>query len=331
MGQPVFDRSQLQILSLSDRQHKMTVDDIYQLDSQTPPYDNPNLPRIAKCTIEASRTGRAVIWMMGAHVMRRGNSRLIIDLMERGILTHLATNGATAIHDFEMALIGATLENVEHYIQDGRFGHWEETGSYLNRAIINGARENLGYGASIGRLIANGQKEIDFLYPELSIFANAYRLNIPITVHKGIGYDIIDQHPAADYGAMGQTTGTDFLKFAQSVTKLERGVFLNLGSAVMGPEVYLKSLSMARNLARQSGKEIRHFLTANFDLIDFDDFHDEGDPTQAHYYHRPKKTILVRTVKDGGESYHISGNFDRTVPALYREIIRILEDQSDLA
>ena len=97
----------------------------------------------------------------------------------------------------------------------------------------------------------------------------------------------------------------------------------------MGPEVYLKSLSMARNLARQSGKEIRHFLAANFDLIDFDDFHDEGDPTQAHYYHRPKKTILVRTVKDGGESYHISGDFDRTIPALYREITSILEDQSD--
>ncbi len=326
MRQPTFDRSRLKILPLADRQNKMTIDDIYHLDSQTPHYENLNLARIANQMILARRKKRSVIWMMGAHVMRRGNSRFIIDLMKKGILTHLATNGATAIHDFEIALIGATLENVEYYIQNGQFGHWQETGQHLNQAINQAAQEDLGYGEAIGKMIANNEYGVKFPHIDLSIFANAYQLGLPITVHKGIGYDIIDQHPSADYSSMGQATGTDFLKFVHSVTELEGGVFLNLGSAVMGPEVYLKSLSMARNVADQSGQEIRDFLTANFDLVDFDDFRDEGDPTQAHYYHRPKKTILVRTVKDGGESYHISGDFDRTVPALYREIMKMSID-----
>ena len=263
--------------------------------------------------------------MMGAHVMRRGNSRYIIDLMERGVLTHLATNGAGAIHDFELALIGATLEDVERYIWDGKFGNWEETGHYINDAITRGYHDKIGFGEAIGRLIQNGEAGIKFPHREISMFAAAYRLGIPMTVHKGIGYDIIDQHPAADYAAMGYTTGEDFLCFAHSVSKLEGGVFLNLGSAVMGPEVYLKSLSMARNIAAQRGEEIRHFTTANFDLIEFSDFREEGSPTDAHYYHRPKKTILVRTVKDGGESYHISGDFDRTVPKLYSLITEALD------
>jgi hypothetical protein len=299
----------------------MTVADVYSLDAETPPYENENLPVIADRIVQAYREGRQVIWMMGAHVMRRGNSRFIINLMERGIITHLATNGACAIHDFEIALIGATLEDVERYIRDGQFGNWEETGRYLNEAIIRGYRDKVGFGEAVGRLIQDNEGGLQFPHRGISMFATAYRLGTPITVHKGIGYDIIDQHPSADYAAMGYTTGEDFLRFAHAVSKLEEGVFLNLGSAVMGPEVYLKSLSMARNIAAQRGDEIRHFTTANFDLIDFPDFRDEGNPTEAHYYHRPKKTILVRTVKDGGDSYHISGDFDRTVPKLYRLVI----------
>lgn len=295
----------------------MTVADIYPLDAETPPYENEDLRTVADRIIQAHQDGRQVIWLMGAHVMRRGNSRYIIDLMERGVLTHLATNGAGAIHDFELALIGATLEDVERYIWDGKFGNWDETGRYLNDAIIRGYHDKIGFGEAVGRLIQDEECGITFPHREISMFAAAYRLDIPMTVHKGIGYDIIDQHPAADYAAMGYTTGEDFLRFAHTVSNLEGGVFINLGSAVMGPEVYLKSLSMARNIAAQRGEEIRHFTTANFDLIEFPDFREEGRPTDAHYYHRPKKTILVRTVKDGGESYHISGDFDRTVPKLY--------------
>ena len=313
-----LNRTQLKILPISERQHKMSVADVYPLDAEIPPSENERLPIVAERIRTAKQNGKPVIWMMGAHVMRRGNSRFIIDLMERGIITHLATNGACAIHDFELAHIGATLEDVEDYIWDGKFGNWEETGRYLNEAIIRGYQDKLGFGEAVGRLIQEGEEGISFPHRDVSIFAAAYRLGMPITVHKGIGYDIIDQHPSADYAAMGWTTGEDFLRFAHSVSQLEGGVFLNLGSAVMGPEVYLKSLSMARNIATQRGEEIRHFTTANFDLIDFPDFQDEGAPTDAHYYHRPKKTILIRTVKDGGESYHISGDFAVTVPQLYR-------------
>jgi len=313
----------------------MTVADIYQLDSEVPTYENKHLYEVADRITAAHKRGGQVIWMMGAHVIRRGNSRFIIDLMERGVITHIATNGAVAIHDFELALIGATLEDVERYIKDGKFGNWEETGRHINEAIIRGYRDKIGYGEAIGRLIqlgkaasplrfATGEEDIDFPHRDVSVFAAAYRLGIPITVHKGIGYDIIDQHPCADYAAMGYTTGEDFLIFANSVSKLEGGVFLNLGSAVMGPEVYLKSLSIARNIASQRGEKIRYFTTANFDLIQFDDIRDEGKPHEAHYYHRPKKTILVRTVKDGGESFHIQGDFDRTVPHLYFEVMKRL-------
>ncbi len=317
---PQLDRTYLKILPLSERQHKMTVADIYTLDAETPLYQNESLNIIAERIVQARRNGKEVIWMMGAHVMRRGNSRYIIDLMERGMITHIATNGACAIHDFELAHIGATLEDVEMYIKDGKFGNWEETGRYLNEAIIRGYRDKIGFGEAIGRLIQNEEKDIFFPHLDISIFAATYRLGMGMTVHKGIGYDITDQHPAADYAAIGWTTGEDFLRFAYAVSRLEGGVFLNLGSAVMGPEVYLKSLSMARNIAAQRDEEIRHFTTANFDLIDFPDFQEEGKPTDAHYYHRPKKTILIRTVKDGGESYHISGDFSVTVPQLYRLI-----------
>ena len=318
----MFDRSQLNILPLSERQHKMTVEDIYELDAKTPPYENENLNIVAERIVQARKNGKEVIWMMGAHVLRRGNSRYIIDLLNKHVITAIATNGACAIHDFELAHIGATLEDVELYIKDGKFGNWEETGRYLNEAIIRGYEYKIGFGEAIGRLIAFDEEDIVFPHDDISIFAAAYRLGMLITVHKGIGYDITDQHPAADYAAIGWTTGEDFLSFVSVVSRLEGGVFLNLGSAVMGPEVYLKSLSMARNIAAQRGEDIRNFTTANFDLIDFPDFQQEGKPTEAHYYHRPKKTILIRTVKDGGESYHISGDFSETIPRLYQLILK---------
>lgn len=320
----MFDRSQLKILPLSDRQHKMTVDDIYTLDAETPKYENENLNILADRIIQARKNGKEVIWMMGAHVLRRGNSRYIIDLMNRHVITHIATNGACAIHDFELAHIGATLEDVELYIKDGKFGNWEETCRYINEAVIRGYKDKIGFGEAIGRLIQNLENDIVIPHLDISIFAAAYNLGVDITVHKGIGYDITDQHPAADYAALGWTTGEDFLRFADVISRLEGGVFLNLGSAVMGPEVYLKSLSMARNIASQRGEEIRHFTTANFDLIDFPDFQEEGKTTDAHYYHRPKKTILIRTVKDGGDSYHISGDFSVTVPKLYQLITQAI-------
>jgi hypothetical protein len=164
--------------------------------------------------------------------------------------------------------------------------------------------------------------EGNFPHREISILAKAYELGVPVTVHASVGQDIIHEHPNLDGAALGASSYTDFLIFAETIRHLEGGVLLSIGSAVMGPEVYLKALSMARNVARQEGKTIAHFTTAVFDLIDLGpDFHTEAPKGTAAYYYRPYKTILVRTVQDGGESFYIQGDHCVTVPNLYHRII----------
>ena len=250
--------------------------------------------------------------MMGAHVLRAGVSPHLIDLMERGLITHIAMNGAGPIHDWEFALIGATTESVARYVRSGEFGLWSETGA-MNDAIREGARHNLGLGEALGKAIGEGP----FPNKSVSVLAAAHRLRVPVTVHIGIGYDIIHEHPNCDGAALGQTSYTDFLVFAQNVTKLEGGVLLNFGSAVMGPEIYLKALAMARNIAHQEGRSIAQFTTAVFDLIPLEgDTRQQAPKTDPRYYYRPWKTILVRTVADGGESCYIQGDHRATVPAL---------------
>lgn len=317
----MFDRTKIDFQSLEKRENRFSVKDFYHLNSKIPEYNNPDLDILAGKIVEARKNGKPVIWMMGAHVIRRGNSRFIIDLMEKRIITHVATNMACAIHDFEMALIGETCEDVEFYIQDGKFGNWIETGVNINQAAKTAYALKIGLGEAIGRVIAAGLVECSF-----SIFAAAYNLEIPITVHKGIGYDITDQHPLADFAALGWTSGQDFLIFADAISELEDGgVFLNIGTQVMGPEVYLKALSMARNVASQEGREIRHFITAVFDIVDLGDFRKEDDVENPNYYFRPKKTILIRTVKDGGESFYIRGDLGVTVPNLYKRITALMK------
>ena len=323
-----LDRNHLKILPLAERQNKISIKDILPINYQSD-YKNPDIDILAGEMFKAKSLKGQIIWMMGAHVFRQGCSRMIIDLMKRGFITHLAANAAVAIHDFEMAYQGATLEDVEFYIKDGRFGNWEETGRFINEAVIKGYEREIGFGESIGLMI-----EEDWFssmpFKDISIFASAVRLGIPITVHKGIGYDITDQHPSADFAAIGKTSGDDFLIFAKSVSNLENGVFLNLGSSVMGPEVYLKALSIARNLASQEGREIKHFTTAVFDLAPLGNWQEEDDivnykkpgrMSDPRYYFRPLKSILVRTVKDGGKSYYIQGDFKDTVAALYIKIL----------
>jgi hypothetical protein len=311
---PQFDRSRLIIEPLAERQHDLTLADILPLNAEITPLPDPNLPVIVQRIRAAREEGAAVILIMGAHVLRRGNSRLIIDLMERGVLTHIAMNGAGPIHDYEFALIGATTESVPRYIRTGQFGMWRETGQ-INDIAEKGAEEGIGLGEAVGRAIETG----DLPHKEVSILAAGYRLQVPVTVHVGIGQDIIHQHPNCDGGAVGQTSYTDFLVFAQSVSNLDGGVLLNFGSAVMGPEVYLKALSMARNLARQEGRQISTFTTAVFDLPDLgDDFEAEPPKTDPRYYYRPWKTILVRTVADGGESFYVQGDHRETFPSLWK-------------
>jgi hypothetical protein len=174
-------------------------------------------------------------------------------------------------------------------------------------------------------MIENDEGGVAFQHKDISVFAAAYRLGIPATVHKGIGYDIVEQHPAADYGAIGTATGRDFLIIANSISSLGQGLLLNFGSQVMAPEIFLKALSMSRNVALQEGREIKYFCTLNFDLKRYDDEHAVGSVSDVHYYDRVKKTLLNRTVREGGESLHIPGDFRITVPNFYHKIIEKIE------
>jgi hypothetical protein len=312
----IFDRSRLRIQPLSARHHDLTIDRWLALDDSTPPFDHPDLATVAD-RIRSSQSARILssrILMMGAHVLRAGVNRHLIDLLERGHLTHIAVNGAAAIHDYELARIGATTESVERYVQTGEFGLWQETGE-LNDWIAEAARENLGLGENVGRRIAAS----DYPHRDLSVFAAAYRLSIPVTVHVGIGYDILHEHPNCDGAALGAASYRDFLIFARAVESLEGGVLLSFGSSIMAPEVYLKALAMARNV---SPTPIKHFTTAVFDLVPIHgDYRRELRKSDPGYYFRPHKTILVRTVKDGGESFYFCGDHRATFPALRRAIL----------
>jgi len=312
----LFDRSRLEVKPLAERSHDLQVASWLGLEDSAPRFEHPDLSTVAKRLRAAREAGAARILMMGAHVLRAGVSRHIIDLVEHGWVDHLAMNGAGAIHDYELARIGATTESVDRYIRTGEFGLWRETGE-LNEWIREAAEGGLGLGENVGRRI----EASDFPYRELSVFGTAYRKGAPATVHAGIGYDIIHEHPNCDGAALGAASYTDFLIFARGVERLEGGVLLNFGSAVMGPEVYLKALAMARNVARQESRAIRHFTTAVFDLAPIGgDYRRELSKSDPGYYFRPHKTILVRTVADGGESFYFCGPHRATLPALWREL-----------
>jgi hypothetical protein len=287
------------------------------LDDPTPQFDHPDLNTVATRLRAAKDDGRCRILMMGAHLLRGGVNRHIIDLVERGFIDHIAMNGAGIIHDYELARIGATTESVARYVKSGQFGLWRETGE-LNDWIREAADLRLGLGENAGRRI----EASEFPHRDLSVLAAAYRASVPVTSHVGIGYDILHEHPNCDGSALGAASYLDFLIFAHTIERLEGGVVLNFGSAIMGPEVYLKALAMARNVAHQDGREIRKFTTAVFDIVPIHgDFRSELPKTDPGYYFRPHKTILVRTVADGGESYYFQGEHRATLPALRRAIL----------
>lgn len=320
MPYPRFDRSRLRLKPLAERVHDYSLAQFAKLDDPIPDYRNPELAEVARRMVAAGRAGRAVIWMMGAHVIKNGLSRYVIDLMERGVVTAVAFNGACCIHDFELALIGATTESVARYIREGQFGLWAETGR-INEIAIRAAQEGLGLGEAVGRAIWEERMP----YRDVSILAAGYRLRIPVTVHVSLGYDIIHEHPNCDGAALGAASYTDFLIFAQEITRLEGGMLLSMGTAIMGPEVYLKALAMARNVAYQEGRPLNHFTTAVFDLQDLgEDLHHEAPKSDARYYFRPYKTILVRTVQDGGQSFYIRADHRVTVPVLHHYILEAL-------
>jgi hypothetical protein len=308
---PELDRSRLEIKPLAERSHDLFLDRLLPL---TPtPEVHPSLTAVA-ARIKAAREREAsVVLMMGAHVLRSGVQRYLIDLMERGLVTCLAMNGAGMIHDYELALIGATTESVARYIADGSFGMWAETGR-LNTIAVAAAREGRGLGEAVGRTIAGE----NLPHADISVLAAAWRLGVPATVHVHLGCDIVHQHPNCDGAAIGAATYRDFLRYAAQMERLQGGVVMNLGSAVMGPEVYLKALSMARNLARQEGRAINDFTTLVCDLMPLSgDLSLEAAKDNPAYYFRPYKTMLVRTVAGSGESHYVRAPHAVSLPQLW--------------
>lgn len=318
MRLPLFDRTNLDIKSLSKRKHGIDYTILIPLRGVKISKVDERIHKVAERIINAKKRDSAIILMIGAHVIRSGVQNYLIDLMKRGYISCIAINGGGMIHDFEFALIGATTESVARYIKNGEFGLWEET-AQLND-IINEAYEKdktVGMGEAVGYYIESSK----FPHKSISILANAYQLGIPVTVHVGIGFDIIHEHPNCNGAATGALSYNDFLTFTSVVQKLEGGVIMNFGSAVMGPEVFLKALSMARNIAYQKDKEIKHFTTLVCDLYDIpEDFKKEPDKNNQCYYFRPWKTMLIRTVADGGESFYVKGKHRETIPALWASI-----------
>ena len=318
MPYPVVDLSKVKTYPLVQRDNLVALQNLIMPGQPAPEFSHPDLIEVVERLVEARRQGRPVIWMFGGHVVKRGLAPVLIDLMERGLITHLASNGSATIHDFEIALMGQTSEDVLASLADGSFGMAEETGAWMNQAIRAGARDGLGIGEALGRRMAEDGR---FQYRSYSLLYNAHRLGIPYTVHVAIGTDIIHQHPLVDFAALGWATGQDFKAFTAAVCDLEGGIFCNFGSAVIGPEVFLKAVSIARNL----GHPLRVFTTANFDLIPLGDYRRPLKDDVTDYYYRPRKNIVNRPVALGGKGFHICGDHRLTIPNLHHQVIARLE------
>ena len=282
---------------------------------EIPEWGNADFDELVARIKKAKENGKTIIFSMGAHVIKCGLSPFLIALMKEGYISHISGNGACSIHDFELAYLGGTSENVPTAIEDGSFGMWEQTGRWMNEAIQEGVKHGWGYGESLARYIdANPEK---FPYKEDCVLYNAYKLDIPATYHIALGTDIIHQHPIVDFGALGTASGIDFHKMCYSVAHLDEGVYMNFGSGVIGPEVFLKALSISRNL----GYPTFHITTANFDLIDLGDYRCKIGYDDPHYYYRPRKNIVNRPVSQGGKGWHFCGDHQETIPNLYRKLM----------
>jgi hypothetical protein len=264
-----------------------------------------DLRRLIEAIVTAVRTGRAVVVMLGGHVIKTGLAPLLIELMRRRVITHIAMNGSAAIHDYEVARFGATSEDVAAGLRDGSFGMVEETGRGLNEAFVAGKARGLGMAESVAIAL---EGETTLAHPELSLLLSAARLGVSATVHAALGAEIIHQHPAADGGAIGETSMRDFRRFAAVLPRIhEGGVVLNVGSAVIMPEVFLKALTIARNL--NEGRPVG-FTTADLDMF-------------RHY--RPRVNVVQRPVLAGGWGCEITGHHEIMVPLLAWGVLESLE------
>jgi len=305
----------LKTYSIEARKSKVSVTDFARPSPAGSPFKNflDNLPHIlaakdlreiSSAIIEAYRRRYIVAVGLGAHVIKVGLNPVIIDLMERGIIKAVALNGACIVHDFEVAYAGRTSEDVDEEIGKGTFGMAEETGRFLNEAISAGYKKGWGLGRAIGEMIRRSR----YPYKELSILSAGARLGIPVTVHVAVGTDILHIHPQMDAEATGGCSYRDFRLFAGVVARLEGGVYLNIGSAVILPEVFLKALTLVRNL----GHVVRNFTTVNMDFI-------------QHY--RPLTNVVRRPTKDGtGRGYTLSGHHEIMVPLLAAAVLEGLSE-----
>jgi len=257
------------------------------------------LRRLVADVLRARSRRRPILWGLGGHVIKVGLSPVIVDLMERGLVTGIAMNGAGIVHDFELAVAGMTSEDVDEGLGRGAFGMARETGEEVNRAIVEGDRDGLGLGAAMGRFLESRRAR----HRRLSLLAAAWRLGIPATVHVAVGTDIVHLHPGCDPAALGRATHLDFRTFAALVARLGGGgVYLNVGSAVLLPEVFLKAVTLARNL----GHPVRDFATANLDFV---------------RSYRPETNVVRRPTRGVGRGYSLTGHHEILVPLLAAALV----------
>jgi hypothetical protein len=335
----LFDAGKINTYPLHQRINKVKLKDLILPDSDLQGHEpgartRQEIEKIAVEIVRAHRKQKPVIVFSGAHLVKNGLGPLMVDLINRRIITLFAGNGATAIHDFELALIGETSEYVPEALEKGQFGMAYEF-TYINTALKIGNAKQLGYGESLGRMICDRDfcdlvlnavavpaSPGQFLYPHTSILSACYKNLIPCTIHAGIGTDVIDQHPSFDGEAKGGCSGRDFLIFTEEIKKLTSGgIFLNIGSAVTGPEVLLKAISMVSN----TGSVPHGIITADFDLRSH---HPEEmkDESKERYYYRDQKSIVTRIPQAfNGTGYYIQGNQMDTIPLLYARIIENLK------
>jgi hypothetical protein len=256
---------------------------------------------VVAAIVTARANGRAIVWGLGAHVLKTGLSPILVDLMERGFISAIATNGAGIIHDFEIALSGGTSEDVDATLGPGTFGMAEETGTELNRAINEGVAAGLGLGQAVGKYLDGARPA----FAPISVAAAAWRLQVPLTVHVAVGTDIIHMHPHASGAAIGEASLRDFKYLVSTVAKLEQGVYLNCGSAVVLPEVFLKAVAISRN----EGRSLAGLTTVNLDFL-------------RHY--RPLTNVVSRPTLGTGKGYALTGHHELLIPLLAAALIEAL-------
>ena len=335
----IFDLNRISTYPLETRANKVTLDDLVRpgdvkkLSIQLPEGTCRDIEIVARAIIEARNSNKPVVLFAGAHLIKNGLGLLLADLVRRRLVSLVAGNGATAIHDFELALIGQTSENVPDALGKGQFGMAYEF-AYFNDALSIGDKYKLGCGESLGRMICDkefrdkvfalttdGNASKKFAHPEVSVLAACYENAIPFTLHVGIGTDVIDQHPSFDGRAKGGCSGRDFLIYTQEMSRLSNGgIVLNIGSAVTGPEVLLKAVSMAAN----AGNIPSNIITADFDLRHHD-ARAMSDESEQGYYYRDQKSVVTRIPQAFmGKGYYIQGNQKQTFPLLYRKMMEQL-------